>query len=399
MTRRASSTDRDANPGFDVIVVGARVAGAATAMLLARGGLRVLLVDRGRPGSDTLSTLALMRSGVAQLQRWGLLAAVRAAGTPPVRRTLFHYGDETLSVDVRPAGGVDALYAPRRTVLDPILVDAARAAGAEVRYGISVEGVRHDPSGRVVGIAARDEQRRPISVSARLVVGADGSSSRIARAVAAPVVRAAASSSGIIYGIFRNVGTNAYEWAFTPPVAAGIIPTDDGATCVFVAASAERFERELRVDLADSFRRILAEVRGGLAERVAAGEQVERLRGFPGLSGYFRQPSGPGWALVGDAGYFKDPITAHGISDALRDAELLARAAGRALDEPDLEEEAMAVYADTRDRASEELFAITETIAGYDWSADEIAELHVRLSRSMRAENELLTALDAPPRS
>ena len=129
---------------WDVIVVGARAAGAATAMLLARGGLRVLCVDRSRYGGDTLSTHALMRGGVLQLQRWGLLDAVVAAGTPPVRRTVFHYGAETVGVSIRPSAGVDALYAPRRTVIDALLVDAAQRAGATVEFGTTVTGSAAD---------------------------------------------------------------------------------------------------------------------------------------------------------------------------------------------------------------------------------------------------------------
>src|SRR6476661_72880 len=123
---------------WDVIVVGARVAGAATAMLLARAGLRVLCVDRGRYGSDTISTHALMRGGVMLLQDWGLLPELVAAGTPPVRRTVFHYGDESVAVSIKPSAGVDALYAPRRTVIDALVVDAAERAGATVAFGSPV---------------------------------------------------------------------------------------------------------------------------------------------------------------------------------------------------------------------------------------------------------------------
>src|SRR5262245_52988386 len=127
-------------PTHDVIVVGARVAGAATAMLLARQGLRVLLVDRDRYGTDTLSTHALMRGSVFLLSRWGLLDRLVEAGTPPVRQTRFDYGTDSVTVGIKPTRGVEALYAPRRTVLDRVLVDAAEAAGAEIRYGVSVTG-------------------------------------------------------------------------------------------------------------------------------------------------------------------------------------------------------------------------------------------------------------------
>jgi len=391
-------TRRDApDSHWDVVVVGARVAGAATGMLLARMGLRVLVVDRGRYGSDMLSTLALMRCGVVQLHRWGLLDAVRDAGTPPVRRTHFHYGDETVTVDIQPGAGIDALYAPRRTVLDPILVDAARAAGAEVRYGVAIDDVLRDDHGRVTGVVGHDVERRTVTLRARLVVGADGMFSRLAQAVGAPVTRASPTTGGTIYGFFRGVGSGAYEWAFHPPVAAGVIPTNDGASCVFVAATAERFERELRHDLDAGFRRILREARGTLAGRIAAAEQVGAYRGFPGLTGYFRRPWGPGWALVGDAGYFKDAITAHGISDALRDAELAARAIELAVSAPEQEAPALAEYEATRDRLSGDLFSVTERIAAYAWTDAEIRQLHRRLSRSMHAEVELLAALVEPP--
>ncbi len=142
---------RDDQAAVDVVVVGARCAGAATALLLARAGARVVLVDRGGYGRDTLSTHALMRAGTLQLHRWGLLERVVAAGTPPVRRTEFRYGAAGTTVTLKPLAGVDALYAPRRTVLDPILVDAARQAGADVRYGVSVTGRaarRRRPRGR-----------------------------------------------------------------------------------------------------------------------------------------------------------------------------------------------------------------------------------------------------------
>ena len=149
MNNRSSNVHKDRH--WDVIVVGARVAGAATAMLLARAGLRVLCVDRSRYGGDTVSTHALMRGGVLQLQRWGVLDAVADAGTPPVRRTVFHYGAESAVVSIRPSAGVDALYAPRRTVIDALLVDAAQRAGATVEFGAAVAGLHRDRDGQVTG--------------------------------------------------------------------------------------------------------------------------------------------------------------------------------------------------------------------------------------------------------
>src|SRR5919199_1469976 len=124
-------------------------------MLLARAGIRVLMADRARRGSDTLSTHALMRGGVRQLHRWGLLDAVVAAGTPPVCRTVFYYGDEVVPVSLRPTAGVTALYAPRRTLLDPLLADAAVDAGAVAWYGTTVTGLVRE-RGRVAGVVLRD---------------------------------------------------------------------------------------------------------------------------------------------------------------------------------------------------------------------------------------------------
>src|SRR4030095_16297305 len=102
---------------FDVVIVGARCAGAATALLLARQGLRVLAIDRGHYGTDTVSTHALMRAGVVQLSRWGVLEDIKAARTPVVRSTSFHYGDEVVAVPIKPQPDIEGLYAPRRTVI------------------------------------------------------------------------------------------------------------------------------------------------------------------------------------------------------------------------------------------------------------------------------------------
>jgi flavin-dependent dehydrogenase len=125
-----------------------------------------------------------------------------------------------------------------------------------------------------------------------------------------------------------------------------------------------------------------------LAEEMQAGGLSERYRAFPGHPGIYRQSHGPGWALVGDAGYFKDPITAHGITDALCDAELLARAVGRGT------EAALADYQSARDALSWELFEITDAIAGYEWDIEELKQLHLNLSKAMNREVEAMLALN-----
>src|SRR3989442_1282577 len=177
------------DPHYDAIVVGGRCAGAATGMLLARGGLRVLVIEAARPGTDTLSTHALMRGGVLQLDCWGLLDAVVAAGTPAIRFTEFVYGEEVETVEVRPGGGVCALRAPRRTLLDPLLLDAASAAGAEVRTAARVTRILTDAYG-VCGVEGVERGTgTPFRATATLTIGADGRRSTVAQAVGAPIRR------------------------------------------------------------------------------------------------------------------------------------------------------------------------------------------------------------------
>jgi flavin-dependent dehydrogenase len=384
-------TARTASP-YDVVVVGARPAGAATAMVLARAGLRVLVVDRSRYGADTLSTHALLRGGVLQLARWGLLTDVIAAGTPPVQRSVFHYGEERIEVPIKPAAGVDALYAPRRTVLDPILVDAARHAGAEVRFDLTVTGLCRDSTGRVTGVVGRDGTGAPFAASARITVGADGMGSRVARLAGAPAERTAHGAAGFIYGYWNRLPVHGYELFYRPRVTAGFFPTNGGQVCVFVGVPRGRFRSELRSGSTRAYARLLAEVTSGALD-TAVG-LPDQLSVFAARPGFLRRAHGPGWALVGDAGYFKDPITSHGLTDALRDAELLARAILMATNGEAPEEVALAAYQNTRDRLSEALFATTDTIASFDWDLNQIPLLLRDLSDSMSDEVNLLTELE-----
>jgi 2-polyprenyl-6-methoxyphenol hydroxylase-like FAD-dependent oxidoreductase len=378
---------------YDVAVVGARAAGAATACLLARSGLRVLLVDRARYGADTLSTHALMRGGVLQLSRWGLLDEVIAAGTPPVRRTTFRYADTVVPIPIKSSHGVDALYAPRRTVLDPILVDAAVAAGVDVRFGIAVTDVERAGHGPVTGIVGRTRDGQQFRARARIVVGADGIRSTVAERVGAPVERLGTSAAAVTYGYWSGLETDGYEWNFRPEAASGVIPTNDGQACVFASASPRRIGRGGLEPLV----RIVAECSPDLAARLAAAAPPPALRTFTGQPGHVRRSWGRGWALVGDAGYFKDPLRAHGLTDALRDAELLARGIIAVVVDGAAEDDALAGYQATRDALSAALFDVMDVIAGHHWTDDEIADLLLQLSAAMADEVDALAALPAPP--
>jgi flavin-dependent dehydrogenase len=372
----------------DAIIVGARCAGAATALLLARAGARVLLVDRGAYGADTLSTHALMRGAVMQLHRWDVLPAIITAGTPAVRSTTFSYREQDIAVPIEPRHGVGALYAPRRTLLDRTLVDAAADSGAEVRHGVRVDDVVVDARGRVRGITAVGHGTR-LRIDADIVIGADGLRSGIAERVDAATLVKGRHAAGILYSYWQDCPVDGYYWKFGAGVSLGAIPTNDGATCVFVAAPAARLRSEIRGDAPSAtYRRLIREVSTGFDARLQEARQVEPVRGFGGETGFIKRGIGDGWALVGDAGYFKDPLTAHGITDALRDAELLARAIAKG------GAAALRDYEATRLDLSGALFEITDRVASFAWTDEEVQALHRAFSAEMSREVRALAALE-----
>lgn len=365
---------------YDAIVVGARCAGAATALLLARRGLRVLAVDRGRYGADTLSTHALMRGGVRQLHRWGILDKVRAEGTPRVTSTSFHYADEVVDVDITPENGVDGLYAPRRTVIDRLLVDAARESGAEVQFRTRLVDLLRSSNDRITGVRLRDADGQEVEHGAMLVIGADGAQSTVADLVGAAHYRTGQHATGVVFSYWSGTGLKGYHWYFRPGVGIGAIPTNGGLACIFVSVPQSRFREEIRLDTAAGHQRVLRECNPELATVVEGAERAERYRGFAGHVGFFRQSCGPGWALVGDAGYFKDPLTAHGITDALIDAELLARAAAEGTDR------GLADYQRARDDRATGLFDVTDAVASFEWDLAKVQQLHRSLSDEMKKD-------------
>ena len=376
---------------YDVVVVGGRVAGASTALLLARAGVRVVLIDRDRRGSDTVSTHALMRGGVLQLARWGVLPDVTAAGTPPIRQVVFRYADgEQVSVAIKPSAGIEALYAPRRHLLDRLLVDAAAAAGVEVLHETSATALLRSPA-RVAGVRIRSRSGRSADLHAPITVGADGIRSTVARQVAAPLTQTGMNASACLYRYFDQLPAAGYEWAYGDHAAAGLIPTND-ATCVFVGTTPARLRSVRRAGAEQAFRQLLASAAPAFVERLAAATPTSPMRGWGGAPGYLRQSWGPGWALVGDAGYFKDPITAHGMTDALRDAELCAEAV-LAWHSGCEESSAFTAYQRTRDRLSRDMINVTEAVAGYDWNLDRVRHLLREVSSAMGAEVDHLQAL------
>jgi flavin-dependent dehydrogenase len=349
------------NLDYDVIVVGGRVAGSATALLLARQGYRVLIIDRSDPGKDTLSTHAIMRSGVLQLQRWGVLQRILDQGTPAIRRIVLGFGEKEIGFDFREAFGVAALYAPRRYILDAELLAAAVEAGAEFRQGYRLLDLLFDEDGRVAGVQV-NANGTPSVLRARFVVGADGMRSRVAAAVKAPAYEMYPAVSSYTYGYFAGIASGSYDAYFVPGLAAGFIPTNDGLTAVFTARPNNG---SLIKD--DEFYRLAAAASPNMAAQLQTAELVSPFYRTLGLPGFLRVPGGPGWALVGDAGFTKDPVSAHGISDALRDAELLANALDAVLAEREAEWEALNTYHLTRDRFALPQHRATRALAEYGW--------------------------------
>ena len=371
---------------YDAIVVGARAAGAATAMLLARRGLRVLAVDKAAYGSDTLSSHALMRGAVNRLHRWGLLGQVWDAGTPVITQTSFRYGGEVLELDIPATEEIPGLAAPRRTVLDPIVVDAAVGAGAAVHHETRLLNIDTDAGGRVRGVELGFADGSSAAISTDLLIGADGLRSAVARHLDVPVTRQGVHASAYVLQYFTDVNlrVGTYSWLYRPGLGAGVISTNADSFCVFAAMPPDRFNAEARRDPAAAMADVLGELDPDLWRALSAGTTAGPIRSWPGVPGQFRKPYGPGWALVGDAGYFKDPFAAHGISDAFRDAELLTEATVTG-DFPR--------YEGLRDELSRPLFDVLEQIAGYDWDLDSLPGLHLQLSQAMRDEEAAVRTL------
>lgn len=378
----------------DVIVVGGRCAGAATAMLLAAQGLGVLVLDRAALPSDCLSTHAIARGGVVQLARWGLLDAVIASGAPEIRTVSFHLGDgAVVERTVKDAAGVDVLLAPRRYVLDDILVSAAIDAGARFETEVSVNGVLTDEAGRVTGVTTRDRDGSVRERRSSFVVGADGVHSRIARAVGAGMVDERPSEGATHYAYVAGLDADGFEFHVGPDAFAGVFPTHDGECNVWVCCPAD--DAGIGADdRTGDFTALLQRVAPSLANRVGRARVTSPVRGAVRLPNHVRAASGSAWALVGDAGYHRDPITGHGITDAFRDADLLARRMGPALRGEVGEGEAMAAYAHERYRALSPIFDVTCRLAAYP-PAGEFTALQKQLSDLFDAEAAWLASL--PP--
>jgi 2-polyprenyl-6-methoxyphenol hydroxylase-like FAD-dependent oxidoreductase len=342
---------------YDVIVVGARCAGASTALLLARRGYQVLLVDKATFPSDTMSSHFLQTRGGACLKRWGLLEQVIGTGCPEIRTVTINVGSSSFTNAVPATDDVATCYAPRRTVLDLLLVNAAVEAGVHLREGFQVQELLWEEE-QVRGIRGFQVGGKTISEKATLVIGADGKRSVVARAVQAPTYSVLPTLTCGYYSYWSGIclqGQEIYQCAHRAIIT---FPTNDGKVVVAVQWPREQFDA-VRHDLRGHFLETLEQGAPHLTARLREGVQTERFVGTGDLPNFFRRSSGPGWALVGDAGHCKDPILAQGMSDAFRDAELLTVAIDSGLSSQCPIQEALANYEHQRNEAALPLYELT----------------------------------------
>jgi flavin-dependent dehydrogenase len=372
---------------YDAIIVGARCAGAPTAMLLARKGYRVLMVDKDSFPSDIMSTHLVLNSGVAKLVGWGLLDEVAATNCPPIDRMTLDFGSIVISGTPAPVDGYSTTYCPRRRLLDKILIDAAVAAGAELREDFTVHELARDGDS-VTGIRGRSGGGNLIEEEARIVVGADGVHSVVARLVSAPEYAAVPARSCGYYSYFSGLRVEAATVYQRDSRVLFSFPTNDGLTCLAAEWPHAEFH-EIRQDIEGSFNKALQLV-PALAERAAAARREERWNGTGQIPNFFRRPFGPGWALVGDAGYHKDPVTGRGISDSFRDAELLAGAIDAGFSGQAAIDEALAAYEARRNQQSMPIYEMTLQQVAFEPPAPEAMAFLSAVSRSEEETSRFL---------
>ncbi|MGW6269143.1 NAD(P)/FAD-dependent oxidoreductase [Streptomyces sp. NPDC055060] len=347
---------------YDIIVIGARCAGSPAAMLFARQGYRVLLLEKARFPQDTLSSHYIHQPGVALLGRWGLLDKLRATGCPPIDRESYEGPGVRLEGFSLPVDGHRTTYAPRRFVLDSILAEGAVASGAEFRENCAVTDLVFDGD-RVAGVRYTTPGGVETTERARLVVGADGMRSLVARKAGARNVIEHPRMSCVYYSYWAGVpaGFEVYERPGRWMVAA---PTHDDLTLIMTYFPQDEFP-EVRKAAESAYLEAVRSTSPELYERMTAGERVEQMYGTGHQENYFRTARGPGWALLGDAVHHKDSITARGITDAFLQARSLTEHIGERLHDE-------AALAQALDRYEEDL---EDTFSGVYQGALNVAEL------------------------
>jgi flavin-dependent dehydrogenase len=377
---------------YDAIVIGARCAGAVTAMLLARHGHRVLLLDRGVIPSDVHRGHFIHRHGPRRLADWGLLERVVGTNCPPLTTHLTDFGDFPLiGRDIR-VGNVAWGYAPRRRQLDQVLVEAAVEAGAEFRPNFRVESCLW-VGDRVCGIRGR-EHRQPTSTTERalITIGADGRNSTIARAVGAPSYEETPPLTCWYFSYWSGVPTEGFEWYLRQNRVIFSFLTNDNLFAIFIGWPIDEFS-SVKSDIEGQFMRVVDQI-PGFAERVRSGRREERFYGAADVPNFLRRPFGPGWALVGDAGCHKDPMMAHGICDAFRDADFLTTAIHEGLAGQCPLDEALMRYERRRNEATMSEYRENIAAARFTAISPELLQLRLALRGNQEDTNRFVMALE-----
>jgi flavin-dependent dehydrogenase len=332
----------------------------------------------------------IWQPGIAQLERWGLLDKIVASNCPPITRVTMDLGTFALTGCPPPADGVAEAYCPRRRVLDKILVDAAVAAGAELRELFSVREVLREGE-RVTGIRGHTKGGSTVTEKARIVVGADGLHSIVARAVQAPTYHEKPALTCWYYTYWSGVPMDGVELYSRDGRTIATTPTNDGLAAIGVVWPRNDFH-DFRADIEGNYLKTL-ELAPTLAARVRRGKREERFVGAADVPGFFRKPHGTGWALVGDAGYHKDPITAEGITDAFRDAELLAEAIDAGFSGRRPLGEALADYEQRRNEAALPIYDFTCQFATLQPPAPDMQQLFEALRANQEEANRFFGTL------
>lgn len=365
---------------YDAIIVGTRAAGAPLAMRLAQGGLRVLAVDRGSFPSDVVSTHMMSGDSVERLAKWGLLDEVLRSDLPALRKVIM--GVDDLAVNLHPDSNPYPVIAPRRSVLDTILVDAARDAGAEVREGFSVQSLLCE-DGRIAGIVGRTRSGAEVIERARIVIGADGRNSFVARQVESEKCNERPVRAVAYFAYYKDWESDAMETYSRDGDSAYAFPTNWGLACIggyWPVSKLDEVRAHPEAAIADLFARIPQ-----VAGRFPRATRVERMLGSTGTAAYYRKSVGPGWALVGDAAYLKDPILAAGIADAFRDADYTADAILAGYASGGTIEEHLAKHEERRTRQTAAAYAMNDLVASGGVSKEGLLALQAAVRSAAEA--------------
>ncbi len=324
---------------FDVVVVGARLAGCAVAAPLARAGRRVLVLDRMRFPSDQLSTHVLLPAGTSELASLGALPRILRLNPSQVRYVEVQAEGIACRERMRPAAdGIDYGVCVPRDLQDVELVEAVREQGAEVSERCTVESLRRR-AGRVAGVRYRTAEGAVEEVESTLVIGADGRRSTVASLVGAwRPYRLSRNGRGLVFRYLEDPLAGAaeaetyHQWREGESFAFAFPTTPEGKVLVLLMGHRDEVRRARRDP--DSYWADKLEQHPGLARRIAGSPPGSKLRSTGDTPAFFRFSSGPGWALAGDAGHFKDPVTGQGMRDAMFAGRTLAEQVLPVLDDP-----------------------------------------------------------------